>query len=272
MPGVILTVLDHPEAAGTVLAASRRLAVLTGTTHINALLVRTPADAGMAQSEEILTAEREAELDAAEAKRAAAALVAFNAWLPATQQAGIEAEWIDVDGIAQQVVEERGRRADFVVLGQPAQNEYGTSWHAMRAALFATHRPMLVVPTAATEDFGRRVAIAWRDDEQTTKAVLAGLRCLAQAEHVFVLSGVRIGSATPAMPAILAEHGVSAELQTLSLGLGAFGPALLDKVHEVGADMLVMGAYMHSPLREFLFGGVTRHMLTHADIPVLMRH
>ena len=51
-----------------------------------------------------------------------------------------------------------------------------------------------------------------------------------------------------------------------------FGQALLNKAHELGADMLVMGAYAHSPLREALLGGVMRHMLAHADLPVLMRH
>jgi nucleotide-binding universal stress UspA family protein len=272
MSGVILAVLDHPEAAGALLAAARRLAVLTGATHINALLVRTPANARIAQSEEVLTAEREAELDATEAKRAASALAAFDRWLPDTKRAEIEAEWVDVDGMAEQIVEERGRRADFLVIGQPASHEYGTNWQAMRAALFATDRPVLVVPAAASEDFGYRVAIAWRDDERTTKAVLAELRCLTLADHVFVLAGVRVGAKTPVMPAILVEHGVDAELHTLSIGLGPFGATLLSKAHELGADMLVMGAYMHSPLRELLFGGVTRYMLTHADIPLLMRH
>jgi nucleotide-binding universal stress UspA family protein len=272
MSGVILAVLDHPAAAGALLGAARRLAVLTGATHINALLVRTPADAGIGQSEEVLTEQREAEFNAAEARRAAGVMAAFDAWLPATRQAGIEAEWIDVTGIAEEIVEERGSRSDFLVVGQPAHRDYGTSWHAMRAALFATHRPLLVVPAAAHEDFGHRVAIAWRDDEQTTKAVLAGIRCLTLADHVFVLAGVRVGAVTPAMPGILTEHVVDAEVQMLSMGLGAFGPVLLRKVHQLGADMLVMGAYMHSPLRELLFGGVTRYMLTHADVPILMRH
>ena len=77
---------------------------------------------------------------------------------------------------------------------------------------------------------------------------------------------------TPQMPAILAEHGIAAELHALPIGAGPFGAALLDKAHELGADMLVMGAYQHSPLRELLLGGVTRHMLAHADLPVLLRH
>ena len=154
---------------------------------------------------------------------------------------------------------------------QPARHDYGTSWNALRAALFATGRPVLVVPAKSLGEFGRRVAIAWRDDDRTTKAVLAGLRCLARVERLIVLAGVPDNAAL-AMPAILSEHGAVAEMHALPIGSGAFGATLLAKAHELGADMLVMGAYVHSPLRQLLFGGVTRYMLSHADIPALMRH
>ena len=272
MSAVILAVLDHPAAADAVLVAARRFAELSGAGRITALLVRAPPEAGIAQSEEILTAQRETELRAAEAQRADAVRTVFDAWLPGAEQTGIAAEWIDIDGIAEHIVEERGARADFLVVEQPARHDYGTSWHALRAALFATDRPVLVVPATATADFGRRVAIAWRDDERATKAVLAGLRCLTRAEVVFVLTGLRGAAKAPQMPAILTEHDVKAEMHTLPIGPGAFGAALLSKAHELGADMLMMGAYEHHPLRELLLGGVTRYMLDHADIPLLMRH
>jgi nucleotide-binding universal stress UspA family protein len=272
MSGMILVILDHPAAAGVLLAAARQLAELTGARRINALLVRALPEASVTPSEEILTEQREAELRAAETIRADAVRAVFDKWLPATEHAGVDAEWIDIDGIAELVVEERGGRADFLVVEQPVRHDYGTSWHALRAALFATGRPVLVVPAGCIDKFGRRVAIAWRDDERTTRAVLAGLRCLAQAEQVFVLAGVRDTPTAPGMPAILAEHGVAAELHAMPIGPGAFGATLLAKIHEVGADMMVMGAYLHNPLRELLLGGVTRYMLDHADIPVLMRH
>jgi nucleotide-binding universal stress UspA family protein len=269
--GVILTVLDHPATAGVLLAASRRLAELSGAGHVEALLVRTPPEASVAPSGEILSVQREAELRSAEATRSDAVRAVFDGWLPGTEQAGIKAEWIDIDGIAELVVEERGARADFLVVEQPVPHDYGTSWNALRAALLATGQPVLVVPATSLSEFGRRVAIAWRDDERATKAVLAGLRCLACAERVFLLAGVR-NNAAPAMPAILSEHAVSVELHALPIGSGAFGAVLLAKAHDLGADMLMMGAYAHSPLRQLLFGGVTRYMLSHADIPVLMRH
>ena len=187
MSGVILAVLDHPDATGALLNAARRLAELCDATRINALVVRMPPEAMVSPSEEVLTAQREARLRAEEASRAAGVREVFDAWA-ANLPAGIVAEWTDTDGITELLVEGRGRRADYLVIEQPARHDYGTSWHALRAALFTTDRPVLVVPAQSTTTFGRRVAIAWRDDEPATKAVLAVLRCLSQAEGVFVLA------------------------------------------------------------------------------------
>jgi len=116
------------------------------------------------------------------------------------------------------------------------------------------------------------VAIAWRDERCAAKAVIPALRCLAGAEQVHVLMGVRGRAPTPDLPRILLDHDVSAELHVLPIGSEPFGQTLLDAVHRLGADMLVMGAYAHSPLRELILGGVTRYMIGHADLPVLMRH
>ncbi len=269
MAGVILAVLDDPAAAGALLRAARRLAELSDATRINALLVRTPPEALISPSEEVLTAHREAELRDAEADRAAAVRAVFDAWT-AGLPAGVGADWIDIDGVAELVIEERGRRADWLVIEPAGRHDYGTRWHSLRAALFATDRPVLVVPAQSSADFGRGVAIAWRDDQRAAKAVLSALHCLTQATSVFVLTGGR--SAASAPPAILAEHGIAAALHVVPSATGALGAALLARAHELGADMLVMGAYQHSALRELLLGGVTRHMLLHADLPVLMRH
>jgi nucleotide-binding universal stress UspA family protein len=270
MSGVILAVLDYPDAAEALLRAAQRLAELSGATRVNALLVRTPPET-MISVEEVLTAQRETMLRDEEARRAEAVRAVFDAWSAAAPR-GIDTEWSDVDGIAELLVEERGRRADYLVIEQPVRSDYGASSHALRAALFATDRPILLVPPRYSADFGRRVAIAWRDDARAAKAVLAALRCLTQAESVFVLAGMRAGTAPPSLPPILSEHGVAAELHVLPIGSGTFGAALLDKARELAADMLVMGAYQHSPLRELLLGGVTRYMLSHADRPALMRH
>ena len=133
-------------------------------------------------------------------------------------------------------------------------------------------RPVLMVPPGQATPFGKCVAIAWRDDKRTIRSVLTALRLLSQAREVHVLAGVRAGVPPPVLPEILAEHGIAAELHVLPVGTGVFSETLLEKTHALGADLLVMGAYTHSPWRQLVLGGVTRHMLAHADLPVLMRH
>ena len=77
----------------------------------------------------------------------------------------------------------------------------------------------------------------------------------------------------PRLPDMFAEHGIAAELHVLTItGQGVFGAALLAKAHMLACDMLVMGAFARHPLRSLILGGVTRHMLAHADLPVFMRH
>ena len=153
MPGVILVVLDHPAAAGALLNAAQRLAALSGATRINALLVRTPPEAMVSPSEEVLTEQREAKLRGLEASRATAVRSVFDTWA-ANVPAGLSVEWTDIDGIAELLVEERGQRADYLVMEQPARHDYGTSWHALRAALFTTDRPVLVVPAESSATSG----------------------------------------------------------------------------------------------------------------------
>jgi nucleotide-binding universal stress UspA family protein len=142
----------------------------------------------------------------------------------------------------------------------------------MHAALFGTDRPVLVVPPGPASHFGERVAIAWWDDKRTDRSVLAALRLFSRAKQVHVLAGARAAAPRPCLPDILAEHGVTAELHVLPVGTGAFGEILLREAHAIGADLIVMGAYTRSPWRQLMLGGMTRYMLAHADLPVLMRH
>jgi hypothetical protein len=269
MPSVILAVLDHPRDAPGLLNAASCLGDLVGGAIVNALIVRIPPQATISASEEVLTRQRESQIRAQEQARAGNLTSVFDDW---QRNSGSTAHLIDVEAVAAEVVAGHGRGADFVVIGRPAQRDYGTSSQAITTALFETDRPVLVVPPKHSKSFGRRIAIAWRDDSRTIRAVLAAMRCLDHAERLFVLAGQREGAPCPQMPEVVVEHRVPAELFVLSVGRHAFGDVLLGKAHELGADMLVMGAYAHSPLREMIFGGVTRYMLEHADIPLLMRH
>ncbi|HKM64062.1 MAG TPA: universal stress protein [Acidisphaera sp.] len=273
MSAVILAVLDRAETADRVLAAAGCLSELTGAGRVNGLAVRRrPIDTIM-PTEQILTPEYASHVRADEQRRADALKAMFDAWGEA-QQRGLATAWSDVEGRAAEVVADFGRRADFVVLKRPAPHDPDPDRQAVHAALFETDRPILMVPAeTAPAPFGRTVAIAWRNDERTVKAVLAALRCLKRAERIHVLAGAREGAPEPRMPDIFEEHGIAAELHVLPItGQGVFGAALLARAHALACDMLVMGAFARHPLRSLILGGVTRHMLAHADLPVFMRH
>jgi nucleotide-binding universal stress UspA family protein len=186
----------------------------------------------------------------------------------------LSAEWCCVEGQPEKPIEAHGRRADFIVAARPLPDDEWPVQQGFKTALLRTERPVLVVPPdpAQADGFGRRVAVAWRDDDRAAKALLATLRCQAHVERLFLLAGVRGGSPPPGLPPILVEHGAEAEMRVLPIEAAPFGARLLAEAHAAGADLLVMGAYAHSRLRELVFGGVTRFMLQHADLPLLMRH
>ena len=269
MTDVVLVVLRRPEMADTLLRAAFRMANLMGGARLNALAVREPievyalvAEALMVEAESVVRARQH------EQQRMSVLRSTFDTW---NEGSGAEARWTEAEGSAAGIIGERGSRADLMVVGQPAEDDR-LARQAFSAALFGTDRPVLLVPPGSTAAFGSRVAIAWRDEKRAVKAVIPALRYLAGAEQVHVLMGVRDRGPEPAMPPILREHGIAAQLHVLPIGSEPFGRTLLTTAHQLGVDTLVMGAYAHSPLRELILGGVTRYMLEHADLPVLMRH
>jgi nucleotide-binding universal stress UspA family protein len=138
----------------------------------------------------------------------------------------------------------------------------------MHAALFETECPVLVVPPDFAGTFGQVVAIAWKDDPRAVKAVRAALPILRAARAVHVLRA----NHPVEIPRILEEHGISAALHAVPDGAGSAAERLLLAAHQLGADLLVMGAFTHGEWRELVFGGVTRTMLATADLPLFMRH
>ena len=136
-------------------------------------------------------------------------------------------------------------------------------------ALLASGRPLLLVPAGpAAPDFGRIVAIAWRDDPHCRAAIESATRILRQAAQVHLLT---VGEPVPVPPA-LAAQGIAARQHALAEDGDTAGDTLLRAAASLGADLLVMGAYAHGPLREAVFGGVTQHVVQHATLPVLLRH
>jgi nucleotide-binding universal stress UspA family protein len=273
MADVILAVLGRRETAHAVLDAAQCLAALIGRASIIVLAIDAPPPGNPLAAEALMAEVGDVEASRKrDRERVASLRTTYDAWASGARQAGITVQWNEAEGAESVIVEERGRRSDFVVIARPSEEDDAAARHAFQAALFHTERPVLVVPDVKSARFGRGVAIAWRDDSRSAKAVIPALRILGGTEQVHLLAGVPEGAAAPAVPAVLQDHGISASLHVLPIGKQPFGKTLLEKSHELGADLLVMGAYAHRPLREMIFGGVTRYVLDHADMPVLMRY
>jgi nucleotide-binding universal stress UspA family protein len=163
--------------------------------------------------------------------------------------------------------------ADLTILPNPGGDSDGTGADRLHAVLFDSGRPVLIAPPAVSASIGRRCCVAWNGSTESAAALDAMLPWLQRAEAVRVLHATdyqRRGAPADAVPRYLALHGVQADVaafQPLNRDLGA---GLLAAAAAFDADLLGMGAYSHSRLRQLILGGVTRHVLGHARVAVLM--
>jgi len=174
------------------------------------------------------------------------------------------------------------RYVDLTILGQldPDRGDADLIRPRPEHVTLASGRPILVVPYAGHfETVGRHVLIGWNATREATRAVNDAMPLLAAADVVTVLTiDAREGpDAHGELPGAdislhLARHGVKAEVErTVSAGIPA-GDVLLSRAADLGADLLVIGAYGHSRVRELLLGGATRSILQSMTVPVLMSH
>ncbi|ACL56305.1 universal stress protein [Methylobacterium nodulans] len=168
-----------------------------------------------------------------------------------------------------------GRLSDLILVDRPDWSDPFAAV-AFDTAVFATGRPTLVVPPAPPPaDPLRKVLIAWNDSLEGARAVAQAMPLLQAAGAVAIFCAPRrdeTRSAASDLAAYLARHGIAAEVLAAPDPSRAVGAALLETASAVGANLIVMGAYTHSRVRQFFLGGVTRHVLDHADVPVLMAH
>lgn len=170
---------------------------------------------------------------------------------------------------------EQARAADLVVIGRsgPEDEDAGALGVGPGPVLMEAGRPVLVVPPQRMDLKGNRIVVAWKDGPEARRAVSAALPFIRSADRVFVASvGTDIlDGGTEAVACHLARYG--AQVVTRFLGeAGREGGAILDFAAREEADLLVMGAYGHSRLREWMFGGVTREVLDRAPVCCLMSH
>jgi nucleotide-binding universal stress UspA family protein len=176
-------------------------------------------------------------------------------------------------GREEDVVAQQSRLADLTVVPHPEAGDDTSSSDALHAVLFDSGRPVLIAPQKTPASLGTRVCVAWNGTAESAAAVQAALPWLQRADAVRILSAdeyQRAGPLAPDLANYLSLPGVQAELAKFRPLDREVGAGMLAAAREFGADLLTMGAYSHSRLRQLILGGVTRHVLEHADLPVVM--
>jgi nucleotide-binding universal stress UspA family protein len=172
------------------------------------------------------------------------------------------------------------RYADVAILGQADPDDDGVPRNLPEEVTLASGRPSLVIPyigPAAT--LGQRVTVAWDASREAARAVNDALPVLRRAQVVNVVSvnpgdkPFGHGEQPGADIALhLARHGIKVEVQRIESREVDVPNIILSHIADQSSDLLVMGAYGHSKLRELILGGVTRTILHDMTVPVFMAH
>ncbi len=193
----------------------------------------------------------------------------------------LDGEWHMLDHTGLTELIEHAQAADLAILGQsPGNDPDGVAVLRPDDVMIDTGRPVLVIPHAGTfEHVGLRVLVAWDGTREANRALHDALPLIAGAEAVTLIHvGARQADLNRDRPRLdrilrhLGRHEIEAKGEESPQGGLRIADVLLSRAADLGADLLVAGAYHHSPARETLLGGVSRDLLAHMTVPVLMSH
>src|SRR3954469_1120997 len=183
------------------------------------------------------------------------------------------ASFASVTGREEDIVAQQARLADLTVVPHPDAGEDVSSSDALHAVLFDSGRPVMIAPQKPVQTIGTRVCLAWNGTAESAESALSAMPWMKQADAVRILSAdgyQRRGPAAPELAAYLSLHGVNADIVMFPSIRNSVGAGLMEAARQFDCDLLSMGAYSHSRLRQLILGGVTRHVLENANIPVMM--
>lgn len=273
LKNILVYVDDSKRAEGTVAAACTL--AREHDAHLTGLAIeRPPYIPGFATIEippsamEIITKQRAATI--------ARAREIFEAGV---EKAGRTAQsgWTAAKGHALETLSLRSRYADVTIIAQATPEMRGTADEDLVDDFVMTSgRPVLVIPyIGGPVSFSGTVLVGWNASRESARAVADAMPLLQRANNVeiLVVEPQGMGDVPGAdIAAHLARHGIDAKANaTQGLDIDV-GDVLLNRAADIGADLIVMGGYGHSRMRELVLGGATRHILDHMTVPVLLSH
>ena len=182
--------------------------------------------------------------------------------------------FVEEQGRMADVVKHAGRLSDIIVLPKP-QRERNLGQSSLKAALYGAGRPVLICPGQLQPDetFAQHVAVGWNGSLPAARAVASSLDVVHAARRVSILAGGKVqvhGPSAEELVAYYALRGITAEVMAFEGKDPATG--LLRTCNEIGASLLITGAYSHSHETEMLFGGNTERIVDKTEMPILMAH
>ncbi|MEZ5923224.1 MAG: universal stress protein [Hyphomicrobiaceae bacterium] len=275
----ILVYLNSVNRAEAVLGAALRIAARSEA-HVIGLhvipQVTVPAVVPFEVTGEIIDVQRKALEDQA-AKIADIFAEMTRQHQPPCEWRTVRASHYDVASI----VDDHGRAADLIVAPQSdADGDIYLPSDVTEDLLMESGRPVLVVPKRGeVKKIGETIVLAWNNSRESARATFDALPLLKAAKSVKLLTvdPPKSRSGDPDLPsaeiaASLSRHGIKAETAVSLTGGLSLADGLTAQIDNHGADLLVMGGYGHSRLREVVFGGATRDMLEKMTVPVLISH
>jgi nucleotide-binding universal stress UspA family protein len=184
------------------------------------------------------------------------------------------ASWSERLGDIETLVARFGRISDLIVVARPSSGSVQAQ-RCFDAAVFENGRPTLVIGEKLRFAITDHVMIAWNGSLEASRAVLGAMPLLHLADRVSIFAAPQYeseGVDAADLAASLHWHGIGAHQLPGPRDDSSTGAALVAAALEQQATMIVMGAYTHSRLRQSFLGGVTRHLLAHAPVPLLMSH
>jgi nucleotide-binding universal stress UspA family protein len=245
--------------------------------HLSALVVALaappPVGEYAAMVSDVWLQERQADLKALKARTAE-----ISSFVASSSASGdVSSEYPEV-AWADEAIGRRARYADLTLIGPQLLAGGTLKDKVIEGALFSSGKPLLLVPEGSTPTLKpKRVMVAWDSRIEASRAVRESLELLASAMEV------RLALVDPAegendhgeepgadVASYLARHGVKVTVDRLPRGNHSVADVLRRHAVDTAAEMLVMGAYGHSRLRQRIFGGVTRSMLEKPPLPIFM--
>jgi nucleotide-binding universal stress UspA family protein len=184
------------------------------------------------------------------------------------------------EGQIAEIVGTRARYADLALVGPTGGPDRLLSAKVLQGLLYHSAKPFLVVPDNVTATLTpKTVMIAWNATKECARAVHLSMDTLIRADHVHVVMVDPAGGEFDQgeepgadIAGYLARHGADVTVDAIPSAGKSVTEALLRHATDISAELIVAGAYGHSRLREFLFGGTTRELLANEQIPVLTAH